>query len=122
MKIFEKGKRGPNEPKVTLFTIGTELSASRLNVTIYERNLIFEKKKPKVAHSSIQTISKGTGPTVFPLKYEPFIPSTGNFQGIIFHPCMVYHIDFIISLKLWKCEQFEKKWEKREYHVLIDKK
>ena len=32
---FEKGKRGPNEPKVTLFTIDTEFLASRLNVTIY---------------------------------------------------------------------------------------
>ena len=26
-------KRGPNEPKVTLFTIGTEFLASRLNMT-----------------------------------------------------------------------------------------
>ena len=32
-----------NEPKVTLFTIGTEFLASRLNVTINERNLMFEK-------------------------------------------------------------------------------
>ena len=65
--------------------------------------------------AKIQAISKRTGPTVFPLKSEPFIPSTGNFHGIIFHPCMVYHINsIIISLKLWKCEQFEKKWEKRE--------
>ena len=40
---FEKGKRGPNEPKVTLFTIGTEFLASRLNVTMNERNLMFEK-------------------------------------------------------------------------------
>ena len=41
---FEKGKRGPNEPKVTLFTIGTAFLASRLNVTINERNLMFEKQ------------------------------------------------------------------------------
>ena len=41
---FEKGKRGPNEPKVTLFTIGTEFLASRRNVTINERNVMFEKK------------------------------------------------------------------------------
>ena len=60
-------------------------------------------------------VSKRTGPTVFPLKSEPFIPSMGNFQGIIFHPRMVYHINFtIISYKLWKCKQFEKKWENRE--------
>ena len=45
---FEKGKRGPNEPKVTLFTIGTEFLASRLNVTINERNLMFEKKVLKI--------------------------------------------------------------------------
>ena len=32
---FEKGKRGNNEPKVTLFTIDTEIN---------ERNLMFEKK------------------------------------------------------------------------------
>ena len=37
---FEKGKRGPN---VTLFTIGTAFLASGLNVTINERNLMFEK-------------------------------------------------------------------------------
>ena len=42
---FEKGKRGPNEPKVTLFTIDTKFLASRLNVTINERNLMFEKKR-----------------------------------------------------------------------------
>ena len=41
---FEKGKRGPNESKVTLFTIGTAFLASGLNVTINERNLMFEKK------------------------------------------------------------------------------
>ena len=41
---FEKGKRGPNEPKVTLFTIGTAFWASRLNVTINEINLMFDKK------------------------------------------------------------------------------
>ena len=41
---FEKGKRGPNEPKVTLFTIGTAFLASRLNVTINEINLTFDKK------------------------------------------------------------------------------
>ena len=41
---FEKGKRGPNEPKVTLFTIGTAFLASRLNVTINEINLMFDKK------------------------------------------------------------------------------
>ena len=40
---FEKGK-GPNELKVTLFTIGTEILACRLNVTINERNLMFEKR------------------------------------------------------------------------------
>ena len=44
------------------------------------------------------------------LKSKPFIPSTENFQGVLFHPCMVYHVNFIIlSQKLWKCEQFEKK-------------
>ena len=37
---FEKGKRGPNESKFTLFTIGTAFLASGLN----ERNLMFEKK------------------------------------------------------------------------------
>ena len=42
---FEKGKRGPNDPKVTLFTIGTDFLASRLNVTINERNLLLEFKK-----------------------------------------------------------------------------
>ena len=42
---FEKGKRGPNKAlKVTLFTIGTAVLASELNVTISERNLMFEKK------------------------------------------------------------------------------
>ena len=41
---FEKGKRGPNESKVTLFTIGTAFLASGLNVTINERNLMFEKQ------------------------------------------------------------------------------
>ena len=41
---FEKGKRGPNQPKVTFFTIGTKFLTSRLNVTINERNLMFEKK------------------------------------------------------------------------------
>ena len=40
---FEKGKRGPNESKFTLFTIGTAFFASGLNVTINERNLMFEK-------------------------------------------------------------------------------
>ena len=30
---FEKGKRGPKEPKVTLFTIGTNFLACRLNMT-----------------------------------------------------------------------------------------
>jgi len=44
---FEKGKRGPNESKVTLFTIGTAFLASGLNVTINERNLMFEKKNIK---------------------------------------------------------------------------
>ena len=41
---FEKGKRGPNESKFTLFTIGTAFLASGLNVTINERNLMFEKQ------------------------------------------------------------------------------
>ena len=41
---FEKAKRGPNESKFTLFTIGTAFLASGLNVTINERNLMFEKK------------------------------------------------------------------------------
>ena len=41
---LEKGKRGPNESKVSLFTIGTEFLASRLNVTMNERNFMFEKK------------------------------------------------------------------------------
>ena len=45
---FEKGKRGRNEPKVTLFTTGIELLASRLNVTINERNLMFEKRNLKI--------------------------------------------------------------------------
>ena len=59
----------------------------------------------------VPTVSKRTGPTVFPLKSEPFIPSTGNFQGVIFHPCMAYHIT-TISEKLWKCEwvRFFLKW------------
>ena len=39
----EMGKRSPNEPKVTLFTIDTDFLASRVNVTINERNLMFEK-------------------------------------------------------------------------------
>ena len=43
----EKGKRGPNESKVTLFTIGTAFLASGLNVTINERNLKFENKNIK---------------------------------------------------------------------------
>ena len=42
---FEKGKSGPNESKVTPFIIGTAFLASGLNVTINERNLMFEKKK-----------------------------------------------------------------------------
>ena len=42
---FVKGKRGPNELKVTLFTIDTEFLASRLNVTINERNVESWKKK-----------------------------------------------------------------------------
>ena len=41
---FWKDKRGSNEPKVTLFTIRAEFLASRLNVTINERNLMFKKK------------------------------------------------------------------------------
>ena len=45
---FEKGKRGPNESKFTLFTIGTAFLASGLNVTINERNLMFEKKYKKI--------------------------------------------------------------------------
>ena len=44
---FEKGKRGPNESKLTLFTIGTAFLASGLNVTINERNVMFEKKMLK---------------------------------------------------------------------------
>ena len=36
-------KRGPNESKVTLFTIGTAFLASGLNVTINERNVMFGK-------------------------------------------------------------------------------
>ena len=48
---FEKGKRGPNESKVTLFTIGTAFLASGLNVTINERNLMFEKKIIKKSES-----------------------------------------------------------------------
>ena len=39
---MKRAKGGPNEPKVTLFTIDTEFLASRLNVTINERNLMFE--------------------------------------------------------------------------------
>ena len=41
---FEKGKRGPNESKFTLFTIGTAFLASRLNVTLNEINLMFDKQ------------------------------------------------------------------------------
>ena len=43
---FEKGKRGPNESKFTLlhFYTGTAFLASGLNVTVNERNLMFEKK------------------------------------------------------------------------------
>ena len=44
---FEKGKGGPNESKVTLFTIGTAFLASGLNVTINERNLMFERRNIK---------------------------------------------------------------------------
>ena len=44
---FEKGKRGPNEPKVTLVTIGTTFLACRLNVAINERNIMFGKKNIK---------------------------------------------------------------------------
>ena len=46
ISVFDEfeDKRGPNEPKVTLFTISTEFLACRLNVTINERNLLFEKK------------------------------------------------------------------------------
>ena len=40
---FEKGKRGPNESKFTLFTIGTAFLASGLNVAINEKNLMFQK-------------------------------------------------------------------------------
>ena len=38
---FEKANRGLNEPKVTLFTIGTEFLATN------ERNLMFDKKSIK---------------------------------------------------------------------------
>ena len=41
---FEKGKKVPNESKITLFTIGTAFLASGLKLTINERNLMFEKK------------------------------------------------------------------------------
>ena len=42
---FEKGKRGLNESKFTLFTIGTAFLTSGLNVTtINERNRMFGKK------------------------------------------------------------------------------
>ena len=54
---FEKGKMGPNEPKVTLFTIGTAFLASGLNVTINERNLMFEKKILK--NMNLGSILKG---------------------------------------------------------------
>ena len=50
---FEKGKRGPNESKFTLFTIGTAFLASGLNVTINERNLMFEKKNIKKYESGV---------------------------------------------------------------------
>ena len=50
---FEKGKRGPNESKVTLFTIGTAFLASGLNVTINERNLMLEKKILKKYESGV---------------------------------------------------------------------
>ena len=49
---LEKGKRGPNDPKVTLFTIGTDFLASRLNVTINERNILLELKKKKIGGPS----------------------------------------------------------------------
>ena len=39
----EKVKRGLNEPRVTLFSIDTNFLANRLNVTINERNIMFEK-------------------------------------------------------------------------------
>ena len=40
---FEKGKRGPNKPKVKLFTIGTKFLAGRLNVTKENsKNIILE--------------------------------------------------------------------------------
>ena len=45
---FEKGKRGPNVSKVTLFTIGTAFLASGLNVTISESNLMSKKKYLKI--------------------------------------------------------------------------
>ena len=41
---FEKGKRGHNEPKVTLFTIDTEFLANMLKVTTNEKKIMFEKK------------------------------------------------------------------------------
>ena len=34
---FDKGKWGPNEPKVTIFTIDTELLASGLNMTKFKK-------------------------------------------------------------------------------------
>ena len=55
---FEKGKRGPNESKFTLFTIGTAFLASGLNVTINERNLMFEKKVLK--HMNMGVPLKGS--------------------------------------------------------------
>ena len=60
---FEKGKRGPNESKFTLFTIGTAFLASGLNVTINERNLMFEKKILKnmnLEFKRVKTCSNGS--------------------------------------------------------------
>ena len=58
-----------------------------------DKKLGYEEWKTELL-KYVPTVSKRTGPIVFPLKSEPFIPSTGNFQGVIFHPCMVCHINF----------------------------
>ena len=44
--------------------------------------------------SPLPIVSKQTGPTILPLKFKPFIPYTWNSQEVIFHPCMVFHVNF----------------------------
>ena len=101
---FEKGKRGPNESKVTLFTIGTAFLASGLNVTINERNLMFEKKNIKKYESGgpfkrVKTCPNGPKVIFLLITYNTFwniCARSGSPQlGVVL---VLYIFDFLFSL------------------------